>query len=269
MTRNLRFKSPIGVLALAAICVCFSAVAPAVAGTFNWGDLSDGGIMYLNVEETNTQANALFDMNPGSGSPDVIGDQIFFDPQNFQSQSSGGGADLIDSTLTTTLMAPTGKFIDNIQIDEFGDHSLGGLPGGAAIAEVGAAFFWTILEIDNLANPQPTQTQNMLFTTGGGPNGGEYDRPGDDGTAVLFDGSVFIDVAGYLAEQSIDGRATKVRLRFDNTLQTAADAVSNAFIKKKEINGIVITPNIPEPASIMLMLIALVLTAAAARARRV
>ena len=133
----------------------------ALAGTFNWGDLFDpaGDIMYLAVEENNSEVNALFDMNPGFGSPDVIGNQIFFHPQNFQSQSSGLGADLIDSTLTTTLMAKQGKFMDTIQISEFGDHTLGGLTGGRALAKVGAAFFRTILEINNVSNAQPTQSQ--------------------------------------------------------------------------------------------------------------
>ena len=165
-------------------------------------------------------------------------------------------------------MSKQGTFIDNIQIAESGDHTLGGLTGGQALAQVGAAFFWTILEINNAPNVQPVQSQNMNFTTGGGPNGGEYARPGDDGTAILWSGSAFIDVDGYLAANHIDGRATKVRLRFDNTLQTAADAVSNAFIKKKEIGGVVITANVPEPASCLLLLIATSSVVVASRRRR-
>jgi hypothetical protein len=220
------------------------------------------------VEETNAYANALFDKNPGVGSPDVIGNQIFFDPQNFLSQTNGPGSSVTDSTLTTTLMAKPGKFIDNISISELGDHTLSGLTGGQAEAHVGAAFFWTILEIDNLSNPQPTQISNMQFTpgTGIGLNGGHYARPGDNGNAVPWSGSVLIDVSGYLAANGISGRATKVRLRFDNTLSTAADAVSSAFIKKKEIGGLAITPNVPEPAiCVQLLLASIPLTVARLR----
>jgi hypothetical protein len=239
----------------------FMVGSSALAGTFNWGDLSDpaGNIMYLGVEETNTYANALFDKNPGSGSPDVIGNQIFFDPQNFLSLTNGPGSNITDSTLTTTLMAKQGTFINNISVSEFGDHTLSGLTGGQAEAHVGAAFFWTILEINNLPNPQPTQTAIMQFTpgTGVGPDGGHYARPGDNGNAIPWTGSVFINVDGYLLANVINGRATKVRLRFDNALSTAADAVSSAFIKKKEIAGVVVTPNIPEPASCLLLFAAL------------
>jgi len=251
------------VLSLAAAVVVLQS-PHANAGTFNWGDLTDplGGIIYQSVEETNAYANALFDKNPGFGSPDVIGDQIFFDPQNFLSQTNGLGSHLIDSTLTTTLTAKQGKFISNISVSEFGDHSLTGLTGGQGEAHVGAAFFWTILEIDNLSNPQPTQTANMQFTpgTGVGPNGGHYARPGDNGIAIPWSGSVLIDIDAYLASKSISGKATKVRLRFDNTLSTASDAVSSAFIKKKEIGGVVITPNVPEPSTALLFLIVAGLT---------
>ena len=67
-------------------------------------------------------------------------------------------------------------------------------------------------------------------------------------------GNVVLDVAAYLMSQNITGDATAVTLVFDNTLQTAADQFSNAFIKKK---GIDITvngdPTIPEPTTAALL----------------
>lgn len=246
MTRTIRVAS---LLVIATFCS-----QPTFAGMFTWGDLEDpaGDIMFLDVTEDNAFAAPLFDEDPNVGSPDVIGNQISFNPQGFQSQSSGGGPNLIDSTLTTTLMAKPGKTIQNFRLSELGDYSLGGLPGGDAIAQVGAPFFWTILEIDNVANPQPVQSTNMIFTTGGGPNGGEYARGGDDGTGVIWEGEVFIDLAAYLDSENIAGDVTKVRIRFNNTLQTASDSGSNAFIKKKEAGGVIITGNIPEPSTVVL-----------------
>jgi hypothetical protein len=236
----------------------------ASAGTFNWGDLSDpgGDVMYLNVEENNSETTSLYAPEPGVGSPTVVGNSISFDPQGFQSQASGGTAHMIDSQMSTTIMAKDGQAVESIAISELGDYTLDGLTGGEAMASVGAAFFWTIEEINGVPNPQPTQTQSMQFTTGGGVNGGEYFRPGDEGTAAIWSGSVFIDVRDYLNSNGLgDAFATKVRLTFDNTLQTAADAVSNAFIKKKELGGSVVvtvdTSAIPEPATIVLAGIAL------------
>jgi hypothetical protein len=216
--------------------------------------------MYLGVTENNSEPAPLFDEVPGTGSPDVVGNQISFNPQGFSSQSSGGAADLVDSTMTTIIMAKPGKAIDSIVIDEFGDYTLSGLAGGLAEATVGAGFFVTVLEIDNVpVGGIPTKTANMQFASGSGPNGGEYARPGDDGTTVTWQGTAFIDVVNYLNSLNIDGSATKVRLRFDNTLTTAADAVSNAFIKKKEVGGVIITVdtnNIPEPSTIVLAALA-------------
>lgn len=234
------------------------------AGTFSWGDLSDpnGDVMYLNVTENNGEAAPLFDEMPGTGSPDVVGNQIFFNPQSFSASASGGASDLIDSTLTTVVMAKAGKAIDNISFDEAGDYTLQGLAGGNAMASVGAAFFVTVLEVDGVATLLPTQTLNMQFTTGSGPNGGTYSRPGDDGTAVVWKGNAFIDVNAMLNDLNVDGSATKVQLRFDNTLTAAADAVSSAFIKKKVIDGVIVTINkeggVPEPGTVVLAVAGLV-----------
>ena len=107
---------------------------------------------------------------------------------------------------------------------------------------------------------QPTwqpQATNLILGTGGGANGGQYDRPSDDGTAVIWNGIANIDLAGFLTSQNINGDVTKVRLRFDNTLQTAADDVSSAFIKKKSVDIVVTTEMVPEPTSALLLVLGL------------
>lgn len=237
------------IAALCAAALIFH--SDSLAATMNYGDLDDpaGDVMFLQVsEDSGSEPTLLF------GTPTAVGNQLKFDPQGFESSSSGGGADLIDSTATTTIMAKPNEVINNIQFTELGDYTLSGLNGGQAQATVGAAFFYTVLEVDNSPVTLPTETESMEFTTGAGLNGGEYNRPGDDGTAVPWQGTALIDLDSYLAGEGIDGSATKVRVRFDNTLSTAADAVSNAFIKKKEIGGVIITTNVPEPASAVLLL---------------
>lgn len=234
-------------------CALLAAASTAHAATMDWGDLADpaGDVMFLEVAEDSGAGNPIL-----FGAPAAVGNQIVYNPTGFQSQSSGGGADLVDSTATMTLMANPGQVINNFQFSEFGDYTLSGLPGGAAQATVGAAFFYTVLEIDGSPVTLGTQTASLAVTPGSGVNGGEFNRPTDDGTALPWSGTVLIDLDAYLADESLAGSVTKVRLRFDNTLSTAADAVSNAFIKKKEVGGVVVTANVPEPTTALLVLLA-------------
>jgi len=245
--------SGVAIVALVALSLTQTA---ATAGTFYWGDIAGADVMFLDVTENNGLSSSLFAPMPGTGGPTVVGNSLYLDPQGFASQSNGS-AHLIDSTFSTTLMAGPDGAIDDITITELGDYSLGGLSGGQASAEIGAAFFWTILEIDNQAVSFATQATNLILGTGSGPNGGKYARPGDDGTAVIWSGTASIDLGGFLDSLQLSGSVTKVRLTFDNTLQTAADQVSNAFIKKKSIAIVVGTPdgngNVPEPTSAVLM----------------
>ena len=249
--RSNTFTSCVALIALVAMSLTQSI---ANAGTFHWGDFAGTNVMFLDVTENNGEPNSLFAPMPGLGGPIVVGDTLHLDPQGFASQASNNSADLIDSTLSTIIMAGQGGAINSLTINELGDYSLGGLIGGQASAEVGAAFFWTVLEIDNVAVSMATQATNLILGTGSGANGGIYNRPGDDGTAVIWNGIANVDLGGFLASQQIAGSVTKVRLTFDNTLQTAADDVSNAFIKKKSIDIMVDTdPAVPEPTTALLL----------------
>lgn len=239
----------------AALTVCL--VTPlAQAGTFNWGDIVDptGEVMYLDVEETNAYATSLFAPEPGTGGPEAVGNSIRFDPQGFQAASSGGGSETTVSTVEMVLMAQPGKAVENLLIQELGDYTLSGLSGGVASASVGATFDWTILEVNGSAVSLATQTSALQVTTGAGPNGGVLSRPGDDGTAAPWSGSVLLDFQGYLIANAIQGTATKVSVEFTNELSAESDAISSAFIKKKEIGGFAVTANVPEPGTLMMLL---------------
>jgi len=254
-------------LPLAIVGVCLASLAletgSVSAGIYHWGDLSDAGseVTFLNVEEDNGYSSPLYAPEPGMGGPVAVGNSLVLAPQNFLSQSSGG-SQLTDSEFLTTLMVGLGDSINGIAVNEFGDYSLGGLPGSLATAQVGATFYWQVLEIDGVAVNMPLQVNSMYVSTGGGPQGGLYDLPGDEGIATPWEGSAAIDVAAYLADNLISGAATKVSLIFNNTLLTAADGYSSAFIKKKGV-GIDVFVNdpfhvVPEPASILLLGIGLV-----------
>jgi hypothetical protein len=233
--------------------VCALATMRAPAATQNWGDFIGDTVMYLSVTELNNEPNLLFSM------PSVVGDTLEFDPVNFFSEvDPGPGVNITDSELSTIIMAKPGFFVENLAISEAGDYSLIGLPGALAEANVGAAFFFSVLEVGGTAVANgPAGVVSMQFTTGGGPNGGEFSLPGDAGAAVPWQGSAFIDIAAAMAASPYAGQnATKVRLTFDNSLSTIADANASAFIKKKVIGGLTIRTNVPEPGSVLLALLA-------------
>ena len=154
-TTRMRVRALSCVLGAAVLITFISAPHLLLAGTFNWGDLEDpnGDVIYLNVEEMNTLETSLFAPPPDTSTPVVVGNQILFDPQNFQVQAGGETVtDFLDSTLTTTLMAKEGKFIRTIHVREDGDYSLNGLSGGEASASIGASFFVTVMEVNGMPN---------------------------------------------------------------------------------------------------------------------
>lgn len=255
---KLPFQSITARLALTlVVLVALSIVSPVEAGTFSWGDFSGNSVMFLDVTENNDEATSLFAPEPGMGGPSVSGDLLHLDPVGFSSQSQNNSADFIDSTLSTVIMANPGGAIDLLKVTELGDYSLGGLSGGEANAQVGAAFFWTVLEVDNAPVSLATMTANLTVNSGSGANGGMYSRPTHDGVASIWQGTAMVDLNAYLASESLTGSVTKVRLRFDNSLQTSADNVSTAFIKKKSVD-IEVNGRVPEPGTILLMSLAAV-----------
>jgi hypothetical protein len=232
----------------AIFCALFAVNSP--AATMNYGDFMGATITYHDVTEENGEPTLLF------SAPSVVGDTLEFNPVNFLAEiDPGPGAEIVDSTIVTVLEAKPGFFINNIEISELGDYTLIGLPAAFAQAEVGAAFFFEVLAVDGvLVGDGPTGSVNMLFTSGAGPNGGEFSLPGDACTAVAWEGTAFLDIDAVMAASPYAGQsATSLRLTFDNTLAVAADANASAFIKKKEIGGIIIRTNIPEPTTIALV----------------
>jgi hypothetical protein len=231
----------------AALGTLFTQVAP--AATMNYGDFVGDSVVYRNVTEENSEAGLLF------SAPTVVGDTLEFNPVNFFAEvDPGPGSDITDSQIHTVVQARPGFFIDNIQIDEVGDYTLVGVPNAFGHAGVGAAFFFEVLAVNGtLVGDGPIGSASMQFTSGSGPNGGQFNLPGDVGTDDWF-GSAFLNIAGALSGTQYAGqRVTSVRLSFDNTLSAAADENASSFIKKKEIGGIIIRTNIPEPSTLAMI----------------
>ncbi len=253
------FNKQRGALLLACLAAMFFA-ADAQAASMNYGDLMADNVWFRQVEEQNGEPNLLY------SAPSTAGDSLEFDPVNFLAQTpDGGGATIVDSQMSMTIEVKdkVNTSITDLSISEAGDFTLIGIPNVEGKVAVGAAFFWTVTEINGVAVTGPSGDRNMMFTSGSGDNGGEFALPDDAGVAQIWTGSVLLDLAG---EVGADERITAVRLTFDNTLSATAAAGAAAFIKKKSIGGVVVTPVvIPEPSAILLVLMGI---AAIASCRR-
>lgn len=236
------------------LLLCAIASRPAPAATQNWGDFVGDTVMYLSVTELNGEPALLFD------EPSIVNDTLEFDPVNFYSEvDPGPGVDLTTSQMSMTIMAQPGYWLDNLMATELGRYSLVGLPGALGEAAVQGSFFFNVLEVNGAAVADgPAGTVSMQFTSGGGPDGGQYELPGDAGTLVPWEGKAFIDIGSAMDASRYAGQnATKVRLTFINSLSTIADANASAFIRKELIGSVSIQTNvIPEPGSVVLALLA-------------
>jgi hypothetical protein len=222
------------------------AAVPSAAWTasLNYGDKIAADLIYRQVTE-----DSITDPVPLFGNPIVSGNALVFSPQNFGATTTGGGIDITDATLSTTLEANPGKSISNIILNEAGDYSLTGTGTIFTTATVTATYFLRITEVNNAPLPAPLASNGTLNLI---PSGGTFDLINDGGAGVIWTGSANIDVNAILAAASMQGVATKAILTFDNQLIAASETGSVSFIKKKTTDGVVIIV-IPEPATLGLI----------------
>ena len=246
-----------GLTLLAAATVCVAALAATCpATTISYGDFTGAQVVFTNVlEQSSTDPVPLF------GAPIATANSLAFSPITFSSSSSNDDADITDSQLSLMMEAVEGRTITALEIDEAGDFTLSG--STTATATVGAAVFWTILELDGVAlpGPLPAGSTNVVFDQGAGPNGGMFELPGDVGAAQIWTGSLNVDLQSFLAAEGLTGNITKLSLTLDNTLSTSSTLGSSAFVKKKEAQQVgitVLTEEIPEPAGAVLALLVFV-----------
>lgn len=246
-----------------AVCLAVSVllVAASVAtAAFDYGDLSGVTVVYEQVREDSAT-------DPGMqlfGTPTVTDDSLTFSPMNFAAYAAGaGGYDLTDGTLAMTIRAIGDNRVEKIRFAEWGDYTLGGSSNGTADTNVAvaAAMFIRITEIDGVGVQPITLTANLTFD----PSDGVYNLVDDRGTAVIWNGSVELDITAAILEAGRVGKATCVDFSMDNTLMAFSEAGTVAHIKKKQMEGVSITTIVPEPATMGLLALGALL---AARRRR-
>lgn len=221
------------------------------------GPFNGTTVQFLNVADQ----NGLF------GAPTVSGDSLDFSPSTFEADCAASPSCpptplIVDDTLTITIQANTGSFLDDIQLSEAGDTTLASFLNAFGATVVSATVFVDIFEIDNVpvnninANAQMTFTQN-----------GQYETTDEGPGTHIWTGSLLIDLDSIIAANGGSGRATRVQLNLNNTLTAFAASGAAARIEKKDIDGLAITV-VPEPGTAILMGLGLLGLASTRRSAR-
>jgi hypothetical protein len=204
----------------------------AAADTFTYGTLNGTSVTFQNINETNNSPDN--DTVELFGAPQVFGDQLYFFPQNFSSESIDGVSDITTSTLQVMLVAQPGETIERVRIQEFGDYLLTGSGDDATQAD--ASLFLTVTAL--------------------GPSTGvETSFDEEDFDLSIHSGDGF----DLFAEIVFDDPVTMAMVNFNNNLSTTSEAGTTSFIQKKVTSGPAVTLSvnptpIPVPGAAWLVL---------------
>jgi hypothetical protein len=230
---------------LCAVGALVSAAGLASATPINHGNRAGVTVDFLNItEDSNTDPvpPALF------GSPTVSVDSLVFNPVSFGASAQNGSFDITDGTLTTRIDARPGFTIPSFNITERGDYTLAGSGTAATNATVSLSIFITVLEVNDV----PINAQSFSGYAGTfSPSGGTYDLVNDAGVLVQWNGSATVNIDAALASRGIMGSATSVIVTINNQLLAFSQPGTVAFIKKKDIGGVIIT--VPTPGAMALV----------------
>jgi len=247
-------------LALVAGLPSFSLAAP-----INYGDFPGTNVVYQQVTE---DSNSAGDAPPLFGTPSVTGDSIDFNPVGFSAAvGSAGGSDMTDGNLKFGLVAKPGQYLQSVTISEAGDTSLVGAPGSTAITSVTTNIFFDIQDVDGVPLSAAINVAGVMTI---GPSGGSY-QLGVDGPFPLYNtgwsGSYTLNLGPVLTANNIPFQfgVTRLSVNLDNTLSAVTAGGASALIAKKDADGVTITAEVPEPASLALVALGFV---AAGRRRR-
>ncbi len=237
-------------------------------------------VTYTDIRENSGTDPGLFPPNlPGTGlfgTPVVTGDALDFTPINFFARSTMGTPmfDSTDGHLTFGVVAKPNNAITNINFNEGGGLSVGGIGTDDTFVDVSAVGFVDVLEIDGHAPPGMIQIPIDLTFSFGVAGDGTWRRVSEGfANGKLWSGSQLIDINSWLVANNVPVTygATKIQVALDNSLYAQSEATGGAFIDKKDFGGLSVTvnaPNIPEPGTALLALVGCLFAAAIRRKSR-
>jgi PEP-CTERM motif len=245
-----------------AIAVLLGGAIPSHASSINYGNFNGSTVMYTDVTESSAKPLPLY------GAPTLVGDSLFFSPQQFFAESNGNvpPIDSTDGQLTFKAMAKAGNAITGINFDEAGAFDVTGFAGttDATMASVIVVGYVSVLEIDGNSNivPYPIPIGlSFAFTPFGGStvvtNQWKFLTNGDDSGSWAGSQSMNITQTLVNAGYQLETGATKIAVNLDNRLRAKSETTGYAYIDKKLFLEIAtstpVNPPVPEPAAAVLM----------------
>ena len=132
-------------ISIAALALSSALLLASSSQATNYGNFGGSTVDFLNVRDQ----NALF------GAPTVSVDSLDFSPNTFEAICPGPGCPpsplQVDDTLTLSIDAHTGSFLDDILLTEAGDTVLSSFLNAFAATSVSATVFIDIFELNGIA----------------------------------------------------------------------------------------------------------------------
>lgn len=251
--------APMG--ALSCVFACLLVVSPAHGVDFiNYGDFDDflngGGIGYVSVtESTGTDTPPLY------GEPDVVVNELDFDPKTFTADVSGlAPPDITDGQLNFGFYALPGAGVSSFLFNESGDLTLFGIGTDESEVAYSLRVDLTVLEVDGVA----VSPFSLSATEAGSV---DLTQVPDPGLGVEWALSVFLDLGPELLQRGFgpDALVTYGEVVINDTLTAISEERSLAFIAKKDFKaepgGDLVPDAIPEPTTLALILAGVALAA--------
>lgn len=234
-------------ISFAALAFCSALLFSSIGQATNYGNFGGSTVDFLNVRDQ----NGLF------GAPTVSVDSLDFDPNTFEAICDGTGIcpptpKQVDDTLTLTIDAKNGSFIDDVLLTEAGDTALSSFLNAFAATTVSATVFVDIFELNGVSVNNINANAQMVFT-----RNGQYETTDEGPGSYIWTGSLLIDLDQIIASKGGVGRATLVGINLNNTLAAFAQSGATARIEKKDFDGLAITI-VPEPTTALMMALGLV-----------
>ena len=229
-------------ISIGALVLCSALLLSSTSHAASYGDFAGSTVDFLNVRDQ----NGLF------GAPTVSVDSLDFSPNTFEAICNGTAPCpptpvTVDDTLTLSIDAQTGSFIDDVLLTEAGDTTLSSFLNAFAATQVTATVFIDIFEINGVAVNNINGNAQMVFT-----QNGQFESNDEGYGTHIWTGSLLIDLDQIIANAGGSGRATLVEINLNNTLVAFAASGAVARIEKKDIDGLAITV-VPEPGTALLM----------------
>lgn len=220
-------RSTCAVVVMLSVLACATNARAAIM----YGDFDGTTVMYLDVTESSiTDPVALF------GPPNLAGDALQFMPDSFIAWSGEGGPDQTVGVLTAEIQAKEGQLISNVLVRELFSYEMTGnstsavsIAGLLVLVDLTPGHGGTVYQV-------PLVVQGQSTPPWGGP---------DSATDLLA--TAFIDLSNI--------GATHVGLTFNDILQATSAEGTTSWIEKTDIELLV---NVPEPASLVLLVAGMV-----------